>query len=321
MGEVIGMAIAAGAAITSEIIRANRAKKQNKRALEEQRKLMREQQALNIDTWEKTGAYAQREQLKKAGLNAGLLYSSGANGTLGSGSASVPQKADEAIDAGMAVQAGLQGARQKAEVENIEANTEKQKAETEKLETVDTEETKGRIGKLNWETHNAELNAGILEYEKEMKKIETDVASQTKDFKVQQEWSATDKVIGEAKTAQAKGEIDMQTRDKLIEQIKQNTVEQSLRIELQKQGIKVEQAKLEKITQEILAIGRELDQKDKQILLDEIRTEFGAGDEARTIRWIETTGKQLERIGDLVTKGKGKAANIPTPKQGNPLWK
>lgn len=47
-----------------------------------------QQQKLNLDTWEKTNFKAQVDQMKKAGLNVGMMYgmSGGSGGTLGSGS-------------------------------------------------------------------------------------------------------------------------------------------------------------------------------------------------------------------------------------------
>lgn len=99
-----------------------------------------------LEMWEKTGPQGQMEQLKKAGLNPGLIYGMGgaggqtANVATGGGASggSVPAEGRSTFDiASMA----LMGAQK----ENIEANTHKTRVEAEKIAGVDTEEAHTRV--------------------------------------------------------------------------------------------------------------------------------------------------------------------------------
>lgn len=92
-------------------------------------------QGLQKDMIEYTRPAEQVKKLKEAGLNVGLMYQQGGAGgsTTGSasaGSASGSQASDEASRQGMAMQrmqTAMQAARQKAEIENIEADTDLKK--------------------------------------------------------------------------------------------------------------------------------------------------------------------------------------------------
>lgn len=135
-------------------------KAQDKRQLEQQKKLQglqiegnkqmsefeRQQQ---MQMWNDTNYSAQKAHIKSAGLNAGLIYGgAGAGGaTVGGGSgAGVTGATAGDPNAGQANQMGM--AMMGAQIENLKANTAKQKAEAEKTAGVDTasgqEDIKGK---------------------------------------------------------------------------------------------------------------------------------------------------------------------------------
>lgn len=96
-----------------------------------------------LEMWKKTGVVGQMEQLRKAGLNPGLIYgmSGAGGGTTGGGAASshganAPTGGGEAIAMGGM---GLQTAMLSAQMKLIEAQTEKTKAEAVKTAGVDTD--------------------------------------------------------------------------------------------------------------------------------------------------------------------------------------
>lgn len=91
---------------------------------------------LALDMWDKTNYDAQTKQMQKAGLNVGLMYGGGGAGggttanTGQAGSVSGASATDPTSASGMGMQMGAQLALIKAQKDNLDANTEKTKAET-----------------------------------------------------------------------------------------------------------------------------------------------------------------------------------------------
>lgn len=111
-----------------------------------------------VDLWNKTGYEAQVEQMKKAGINPGLLYGKGGGGgqtaaanTPGVNTPATNPNMDIVGGAGMGIQLGLMDAQRK----NIEAQTAKLEAETPNI----TQNTK-----LQWQqTHKQQMDNLIQE--------------------------------------------------------------------------------------------------------------------------------------------------------------
>lgn len=114
----------------------------NRQSTKQQKALMDYQVQKQLEMWEKTGYGAQMEQLRKAGLNPGLLYGMGGGGgqTIGG---SIPGGTGAHAPAGggeiaMGIQTALQMQLQKAQIDNINADTQNKKANTPNI-TADTE--------------------------------------------------------------------------------------------------------------------------------------------------------------------------------------
>jgi len=147
----------------------------DKRQLEQQRKLQEQQikgakemadyqQGLQLDTWQKTNYKAQKEQLEKAGLNAGLLYGGGGGGggTVASAGMGMPTgavAADKSASVAEMAQMGLI----MAQTEVMKSQARKNNVEADKAEGVDTEATKQNIA-------NAKLAGTRQEFENEVNK-------------------------------------------------------------------------------------------------------------------------------------------------------
>lgn len=100
-----------------------------------------------MELWNATNYPAQVEQLKKAGLSIGLMYGgSGAGGSTtniqqgSTGQANAPAGGREVQD-----MMGMGMMLQKAQIENIQAQTRKTNIEADKTENVDTHEAETRI--------------------------------------------------------------------------------------------------------------------------------------------------------------------------------
>ncbi|WVR22139.1 MAG: DNA pilot protein [Malazfec virus 5] len=186
-------------------------------------KFNKEQQ---LDLWNKTNAGAQVQHYKDAGLNVGLMYQGGGAGgaTAAASSGSVGGGTAEAPSAGaaMGLQLASQLALQKAQKENIEADTANKKAGTENT-GVQTEQ-----GKVNLDTS---------------RQIQT---------------ATVDKALEEARSAMAKAKMDVtnsiineETYKDQIQQIKAEAAGEMLKNKLTEGNIKLTDRKIWQIAEQI----------------------------------------------------------------------
>lgn len=223
---MIGQAIGAGLGLAT-------AKWQDKRQVEQQQKLQdiamqgskemgKFNQGLALDMWEKTNYEAQRKQMEKAGLNVGLMYGGGGagggttstpTGSMGSASAS-----GGSGEVGMGMQMGLAAEMQKAQIENLKANTTKTKVEAAKTGGIDTEAVGAQIQATLQNIKNAETQNRLMGIQEQMQNIELNVAGLTQEERVKQMEELTNKLTAEVQSAKAKGEVDEGTVETLIKQ-------------------------------------------------------------------------------------------------------
>lgn len=273
-------------------------KLENERQLEQQKKLQALQEAgqmkmgrfnqrLAMEMWENTNYAAQVKQLQKAGLNTGLMYQMGGPG----GTTQTPTgnvsgaSASGAAPIGMGIQLGLQASMQKAQIENIQADTKLKETEANKKGGVDTQETLTSISKTNAEIEtlkqslkNEKLKATFQEYQNEIAKIQTNIAKES-------EWDIIKKISdeqlkmeGEARSAIAKGQIDQATGEQIIKQTQLATTEQQLRISAQKASIKLTEAQIKKVANDINMAKQAnmqnwdaLSQKDRELIIRRVQ--------------------------------------------------
>lgn len=210
------------------------------------------QQALKM--WEDTNYSAQVEQLRKAGLNTGLMYkSAGTGGTsqVTPGSVTGGQAPGMAGEAMMAAQFGLQTQMAKAQIENVKADTKLKETEATKKGGADTENVQAETDRIKQETTNAAINAAILTLQKEYQQIQNSTATKTQESIIKELAAAADKAVYEAITAGAQAKIDNATIREQIKQIRQTTTEQQLRIATQKANIQITEAQIQKIANDI----------------------------------------------------------------------
>lgn len=253
---ILGMLAMAGASVASALLNNRAQRKQQERLMKDQIKGQKEMgrfnQQLAMDTWEQTNYEAQRRQMQKAGLNVGLMYNGqGHGGTTQGGSAAGSVTGGQANDnpLGMGLQLGLQTMMQKAQIKNIEANTEKTKAETAKTAGVDTDAVNTAIVALKQSTQNAEMQNQIMEYEKAIKQIEANKANMTQDEIIAQTEIATQKLESETRSAKIKAQIDEATEQNIIKQAQLVNNEMTVKIESGKAGIEQTKASTEQTKQ------------------------------------------------------------------------
>ncbi len=184
---------AGGAGILGGVINSIGSNKREKRAFVGQHKLMdiqtdnqmklnRQGQELQLDTWNKTNYGAQMEHLRDAGLNAGLMYGqAGAGGTTGGqggGSASggsAPSPAAMDIGAMQAAQIALMGAQKEkleSETNNTNKDTELKGAqEGSVIASTTWQELQNRIGQM---TEQDAIQAIVAETDSKIHQAEID---------------------------------------------------------------------------------------------------------------------------------------------------
>lgn len=325
---MLGTAIGAGLGLAT-------ANWQDKRQLEQQKKLQelgiagskemgKFNQGLALEMWDKTNYKAQRQQMEKAGLNVGLMYGGGG---AGGGTTSTPTGSVASGNApsgggeiGMGIQMGLTAEMQTAQIENIKANTEKTKVDTVKTAGVDTEAVVTGIAAMKQNTANAAIQEQILEFEKQIKGIEANIAERTQYDLISQQRSIADKLLGEAESAYNAGKLSREAYEDNLKQIKIATTEAQLRVSAQKAGLIKTDAETKAVNMSISKMANEINmaqqnnmrewdkmsQQEREIAIKQLiaknqttQTEFNTSTAAQVHQWTEI-------ITDIFKAGKTK---------------
>lgn len=192
---IAGKAVSAGGGIIGGIVGSIAAKKQqqrqhnyNKELMEIQNKYLQENNIKNhqlqMETWRNTNSSAQVAELKKAGLNVGLMSGgAGAGGvTTGTQQGGAPTGGGNYSDYGItskAMDIGAQAAQQLANIELTKAQTENVKAQTNKTAGIDTELTGMQIQSLSQGIENAKAQEIGTKIDNTLKEVELQVNSET----------------------------------------------------------------------------------------------------------------------------------------------
>ncbi len=237
----------------------------DRRALMEQQtknqeRLNRQGQQLGIETWNKTNAKAQVDHLKRAGLNVGLMYGgSGAGGaTTSSGSGgsagSAPSEGANPMDMALrGAQTGLQAEMMKAQIDNINADTEKKRG-------VDTQEGQKRIEGIEQQIKESADKQQYIQAQTTFQRLLNDIKSQTKEDQIDSIIYQTEKLGKEVESIGYRNQIDKATVDTEIEKQKTELTNAGIQGQLMKMGIRKGEA-------EIVEIGEKLKQGLRQLEL------------------------------------------------------
>lgn len=248
-------------------------------------------QQLALDMWDKTNYTAQRDQLKKAGLNIGLLYGMGGGGSATTHTPTGNVEGGKAPagggEIGMGLQLGMQKALQEAQIENIKANTEKTKVDTQKTAGVDT-------AAIAQQTATSSTQQEVLKLEQQLKQIAISIQTQTIDETVRKIQAEVQKAEGEAEKAKNEGTMSTDTYNQVKQQIQQTTLEQAGRIALQKTSIKATDAQINKWSNEVWQIynnanlqNRQLNQQEQQILIQKAQQEFNTSEPKQIQQYVD----------------------------------
>ena len=280
--------------------------------IEGQKEMTDYQKAADLDMWHKTGYEAQKEQLKAAGLNAGLLYGmGGAGGQTVGGSGGGIQGATASQAGGNEIPQtaamGLQLQSQQAQIDLIKAQTEKTKTESENIKGPQTELQKANTASLIEGINNQKSVQKLTEANTALAELEA--KWQTASWKTREKilMLESQKMIEEYEMLSRDNMISRETAEQRIEIVQNQAMQIMLQNEAIKTGIKLDEARITEIAQNIrtqikqLQQGdRQLDQKDKELIIQEIRNDL-----IETGIWVGAASNIAGTAVDIFTKGKG----------------
>lgn len=287
----------------------------DQRQYEQQKKLMADQEAASkrlkdydqmnqYNMWLKTGAVGQMEQLKKAGLNPGLMYGmSGAGGaTTGSpgggsvGGGAAPSSGGENVAMmGMGIQMRLQQAQEKlleAQAENVQADTDKKKG-------VDTQETAARRDSLLQGIENAKAQQWMTKVDTRLKEIELGVMGSTVGERISRIVWESQRALEEMNMARNEAYISKETMEPKIEMVKKELVGLLLKNALTKSQTELTDANRKKIPQELANWSIELMQKWRALTNEDFRTFIEKGLKERGLD-IQETGQVIDALDNIL---------------------
>lgn len=218
------------------------------------------QKMKELEQWKATGYVGQKEQLEKAGLNAGLLYGMGGSGGSTTGGGAVNVGSGSAADAASSSQANTAAQRQQmdiamqmAQMENLKANTEKTKAEATNIAP------EGIQGK------NTIADTAVKEATAEIQKIAARVANETEDSAARQIIMAANEQAEKAREQFNKAQIAEETQRDEINRIKSEALGAAIQNMATKQGMKLSEAQITNMKESIKLGWKELEQGAQKI--------------------------------------------------------
>lgn len=280
---MVGTAMGAATAKFNDERQIKQAEKLQKMSIEGGKEMGKFNQGLAIDTFNKTASpEAKRKQYMDAGLNTGLMYGGAGTGGGATTTGGTPVNVGSAPvgggEIGMGMQLGLQQAMQKAQIDNVNKDTEVKEATKNKLEGVDTE--------------NVQANTAVLRFEADIKEIERDIKDMSQMDAIKEIKAEADKTLWESRKAKTEAGISEATQASTIEQMNKATVEQQLRIAGARLGLELDQQQMKKVAEEIYQLQisteyreRDMTNRELQTKLNAIQTEFNTSDAAKLKQW------------------------------------
>lgn len=219
-----------------------------------------------MKTWNETNYSAQVDQLKKAGLNPALLYgnSAGPGGSTANAGGGSPSGAGFTQFNAMGI--GLDTALKKAQIENIEADSNLKQTQAENT-GVQTDKSKIEIESLTQGIENAKAQQELTKIQTELQNINFEKGKIELSEWLEQQKAITNKLLGEAESTLIQTEIDQNTKQTKINIIKQELINSQLDALVKDASIDLTNAQIKKIAEDI-AMGW------KGLGIDEMKTKL-----------------------------------------------
>jgi len=219
-----------------------------------QQKLNKQGSELQYQQWLKTNYPAQVEQLKKAGLNTGLLYggAGGAGGTTGSQSGGSAAGGSYSHAPMMDIGSMMKVA---SEIGLLNAQKDKVETETEKIGGVDTEQGWATIENIMQDTQNKELEAKLTEQKTINMQLQNVTEIDRAEALIRQANANTAKIAQDTS-------IDAETRESVVKARMLENLETEARILERETNVKLSKAKMQNMIDNVLIARQNADAND-----------------------------------------------------------
>lgn len=270
----------------------------DKRQLKQQRRLLEQQQGfdqtqgkfnsqMQLEMWEKTNYSAQKEQMKKAGLNPALMYGMSGGGGTTTGQPQGQVHSAPAPSGGREIMDMMQMQAQQAQIALMQAQAEKAKVEAEKAAGVDSANVEAATALQNAQRGKVKIEGDLLE-------IERKIRNETAEESIITIENAMQIQSQQLQAAVRSNGINDATYNEQIKQIQENLTQTGLENILLKTNNALGRSKITQISAQIAQGWAKLSQGDQQLVINTLT--MGQGAERNTIeqRNSDTNHGRLE---------------------------
>lgn len=198
-----------------------------------------------MEMWRNTSYEAQMEQIKKAGLNPGLLYGmAGAGGqTTGAGGGMAPTGATATQAAGGEIGMGMQMGLLQAQKRVLETQADKNEAEATKTAGVDTAVATKTLEQMAEEIQNIQAKRTLMKIQARYEDVQANIAEATEQEAVDTIVAQMGKAQQEVMQAEIKTFTDRATQNTIVDTIRRQYIKLGLENALIRAQTTTEQGK------------------------------------------------------------------------------
>lgn len=236
-----------------------------------------------LEMWNATNYAPQMEQLRKAGLNPGLIYGMSGGGAVTTGNQGGNVTGAHAPVGGAEIQTmlgmGIQKELLQAQKENIQADTKKKEVEAAKTAGVDTTKAETEIQNIKQQTENAKIQYELGEIQVGIQSVQEHIAKMTQNQAIARIATELRSATALMHTAENDQKISTATMQKNIEKVSAELAGIYATNELQKTLKGKAEADIENIANNIkVTLGQLANETDRvkiQQQLTNFETSFG----------------------------------------------
>lgn len=204
-----------------------------------------------LDMWNKTNYGAQIKHMKSAGLNVGMMYGLGGGAGATTGAGGVPSSGTASAPSGDIAGQGIEAATAAASIKLMDANAEKAKAEAQKIEGVDTEQSKAITLNLSQGIENAKAAEALTKAQTVMQDVQNEIAEAGKEVEVNKIFWSGKVALNALQQSDNETYISNETYKDKVEQISKATVLMTIEAEAKRAGIELTREQIRNIGEQI----------------------------------------------------------------------